>query len=202
MTERTLVNVSRETNEKLEAFVQLVEKWTPKINLISKSSIPEIWDRHIVDSAQLYDMAPCAGHWLDIGSGGGFPGIVVAILSDGDKKAHQFTLIESDQRKCAFLRTAARELLLDVKVLSQRIEEVPPIGAGIITARALADLSTLLSFAERHLDPDGTALFSKGETWKKEHDKALEMWSYRHEAIMSTTNTAAAVLKIQDIARV
>lgn len=195
-------NVSRETNEKMEAFVLLVKKWTPRINLISKASIAEIWDRHIMDSAQIYDMAPDTGHWVDIGSGGGFPGIVVAILSDGDKQAHQFTLIESDQRKCAFLRTAVRELSLNVKVISKRIEEVPSIGADILTARALADLSTLLSFATQHLATGGVALFSKGETWSKEHETALKMWSYRHEVIKSKTNAAAAVLKFQDIVRV
>ena len=196
------MDVSRETIEKLHAFCRLVEKWTQRINLISKASVADIWHRHILDSAQLYALAPKVGHWVDLGSGGGFPGIVAAILSDGDGKTHEFTLVESDQRKCAFLRTAARELCLDVTVLSKRIEDIAPIDASVLSARALADLGTLLTFAEQHLSTNGVALFPKGETWSLEHDKAQKTWSYRYEVVKSTTNGAAAVLKIQDIARV
>jgi len=202
MTQIAGLDVSRETYDQLTGFVGLVEKWTPKINLISKASVAEIWDRHIVDSAQIYGMAPSSGHWLDIGSGGGFPAVVVAILSKGDRATHQFTLIESDQRKCAFLRTASRELNLDLKVISKRIEAVDSISADILTARALTDLDGLLSFADRHLNAVGMALFPKGETWKKEQTAAQERWSYSSEVIKSITNPAAAVLKIQDIARV
>lgn len=196
------IDVSRETFDKLEDFVELVKKWTPKINLISKSSIPDLWDRHILDSAQLYGIAPAQGHWVDIGSGGGFPGVVVAILSSGESSDHKFTLIESDQRKCAFLRTASRELDLNITVMSKRIEEIPSLDANILSARALADLPTLLSFAERHLNRSGVAIFPKGETWQKEEEIASKMWSYQHEVIKSNTNAAAAVLRIQDIVRV
>ena len=196
------MNVSRETSERLTAFSALVEKWTPRINLVSKNSLGDLWSRHILDSAQIFDLAPQSGHWVDLGSGGGFPGIVVAILSQGGGLDHQFTLVESDQRKGAFLRTASRELGLDVKVLSQRIEDAAPQSADILTARALADLPTLLLFAERHLKPEGTALFPKGETWIKEHSDAQTCWSYHFDPIKSRTNAAAAVLKIQEIKRV
>ena len=196
------MNVSRETSDRLVAFSALVEKWTPRINLISKSSLGDLWDRHILDSAQIFDLAPQSGHWVDLGSGGGFPGIVVAILSKGKGLDHQFTLVESDQRKGAFLRTTSRELGLGVSVLSQRIEDAAPQNADILTARALADLPMLLLFAERHLRSNGTALFPKGETWTKEHSDAQIRWSYRFEAIKSRTNAAAAVLKIQEIKRV
>ena len=202
MTALDALNVSRETIDQLRSFEVLVQKWSPKINLVSKAELCKLWDRHIVDSAQLYQHAPQTGHWLDIGSGGGFPGVVVAILSQGLGHAHQFTLIESDQRKCAFLRTAGRTLDLNLKVLSERIEDVPSLNATILTARALSNLSTLLGFADHHLAPDGIALLPKGETWKKEHEEAQGVWSYRCEAIKSETNTAAAVLKIQDISRV
>lgn len=196
------VDVSRETMEKLEAFVLLVQKWTPKINLISMASLPHIWDRHIVDSAQIYKHSPDNGVWLDIGSGGGFPGVVVSILSQGAGRDHEFTFIESDQRKCAFLRTAARELSLDYTTISKRIEAVAPMTADILSARALTDLDGLLDFAQLHLKPSGVALFPKGESWKKEHEKAQERWSYHEEIITSVTNPAAAVLKIKDIQRV
>jgi 16S rRNA (guanine527-N7)-methyltransferase len=196
------LNVSRETLDKLQAFADLVQKWTSKINLISKPSVPEVWDRHILDSAQLYDLAPSSGHWIDIGSGGGFPGIVVCILAQGQGADQTFTLVESDQRKSTFLRTAIRELSLDARVLTQRIEEIAPMQADILSARALADLDALLGFAEMHLKPGGTALLPKGAQWEKEHRDAQIQWSYDCDPIKSKTNPDAAILKIKDIARV
>ena len=196
------LNVSRETLDKLQAFADLVQKWTSKINLISKPSVPEVWDRHILDSAQLYDLAPSSGHWIDLGSGGGFPGIVVCILAQGQGADQTFTLVESDQRKSTFLRTAIRELSLDARVLTQRIEEIAPLQADILSARALADLDALLGFAEMHLKPGGTALFPKGAQWEKEHRDAQIQWSYDCDPIKSKTNPDAAILQIKDIARV
>jgi len=196
------LNVSRETFAKLEAFSDLVLKWTPKINLISKQSMQDLWSRHIVDSAQLYDLAPPFERWVDLGSGGGFPGIVVSILGQDDRIEREFILVESDQRKCTFLRTAIRELNLQARVISDRIENVPPLAADIVSGRALADLSVLLGFAERHLKPGGTALFPKGAKWSTEDEAARTEWSYHCDAITSKTNPDAAVLKIKDIKRV
>ena len=196
------LDVSRETFAKLESFARLVEKWTPKINLVSKPSVPNLWERHIVDSVQLFTMAPETGSWVDIGSGGGFPGIVISILSSEQGDSHTLTLIESDHRKGAFLRTAIRELGLKATVISDRIENVPSLEADIVSARALADLTTLLGYADMHLKSDGTALFPKGESWRKEHEDAQGVWSYESEPIKSLTNPSAAVLKIKEIARV
>jgi 16S rRNA (guanine527-N7)-methyltransferase len=191
-------DVSRETYDKLRAFEDLVLKWTQRINLVSRSDIDTIWERHIVDSVQVFNLAPDTGDWLDIGSGGGFPGIIVAILSDG----RDLTLMESDQRKCTFLRTAIRELDLTARVLTERIEEAPPQGVDVLSARALTDLSGLLAFAERHLTPGGIGLFPKGQRWQEEVAKAQEKWGFQYEAIPSITNQAASVLKIKEIARV
>lgn len=202
MMARSEVNVSRETKEKLDGFAALVRKWTPKINLISKSTLPKIWDRHILDSMQVFDMAPEGGHWVDLGSGGGFPGIVIAILTQSVKSSHSVTLVESDQRKGAFLRTAIRELDLDAVVLTDRIERLDPLQADILSARALADLAQLMVFSSRHLKPDGVALFPKGALWQEEDRAARQMWSYSCEAITSKTNPAAAVLRIKEIKRV
>lgn len=202
MTEVAGLNVSRETFDKLRAFANLVEKWTIKINLISKPSIPTIWDRHIVDSAQIFNAAPSSGHWVDLGSGGGFPGVVVGILTQGTATPHQITLVESDQRKSVFLRTAARELDLDVCVRSERIEAIDALNADVLSARALSDLKTLLSFANRHMNVGGTALFPKGAQWQKEDQDARETWSYACEVIRSITNAEAAILKIKDISLV
>ena len=195
-------DVSRETFEQLEAYVALIEKWNPKINLVSKSSLPEIWDRHIWDSAQIFDIAVEGSVWADFGSGGGLPGIVLAIFSKELRPDMQFYLVESDQRKCAFLRNAVREIGLNVKVHAERIEALDPIGASVISARALTDLNGLLEFVERHSAKNGVAILPKGETWEKEILQAQENWSFEYEEITSKTNNDAAILKIKDFARV
>lgn len=195
-------DVSRATSDRLAQFAQLVEKWTAKINLISKPSIPHIWERHIIDSVQLYQHAPVANHWVDLGSGGGFPAIVLAILSAEDGRETKFTMVESDQRKCVFLRTALRELGLEGQVLNKRIEELPSLEADVLSARALADLTTLLQFTDLHLRNDGTALFPKGENWQVEDAAARAAWRYTCEPIPSVTNPAAAILRIKELTHV
>ncbi|MEQ6202935.1 16S rRNA (guanine(527)-N(7))-methyltransferase RsmG [Sulfitobacter sp. HNIBRBA2951] len=202
MSGETPIDVSRETLEMLRAFEALVQKWTKKINLVSKGDADQIWSRHIVDSLQIYDLAPADGDWLDIGSGGGFPGIVAAIMAKSADPERSFTLVDSDQRKCAFLRTAARELDLNVIVRADRVEQMEPVGAKVLSARALDDLNGLLAHAERHLDAKGVALFPKGENWEIEHEVAQKHWSYDIEVIKSTTNTKATILKITEISRV
>lgn len=197
------LGVSRETMERLEKFEQVLLKWNPRINLVSKNSLPHLWQRHIADSVQVYDCADKVDEtWLDIGSGGGFPGIVVAILAAERSPQTKVTLIESDQRKSVFLRTAARECGVSISVLTKRIEQVEPIGAQIMSARAVADLDTLLGFSERHLAEDGVALFPKGESWKKEVDVAKKKWRFDVESITSLTETEAVILKIKGITRV
>ena len=195
-------DVSRETFERLEAYVALIEKWNPKINLVSKSSLPEIWNRHIWDSAQIFDISVEGTVWADFGSGGGLPGIVLAIFAKECRPDMQFYLVESDQRKCAFLRNAVREIGLNVKVHAERIEVLEPIGASVISARALTDLNGLLGFVERHSAKNGVAILPKGETWEKEVLQAQENWSFKYEEITSKTNSNAAILKIKELARV
>jgi len=201
MTIEYTMNVSRETFDKLEAFAELVRKWNPKINLVSKNSLDDLWQRHILDSVQVFELAQGSGHWVDLGSGGGFPGIVVAILNQ-EVQNFRITMVESDQRKCAFLRTAIRELGLTASVQSERIEKLDGLEADVLSARALADLTQLLDFAELHLNSDGTALFPKGQNWQREDSDAKQVWSYALEAVESKTSPAAAILKIKDIARV
>lgn len=194
------LNVSRETFDHLNTYVALLEKWNPRINLVSKATLSDIWTRHIVDSAQIFNLASHGGNsWVDLGSGGGFPGMVLAILSKELSPERNFTLIESDQRKCAFLRTVARETGCVVKVLASRIENVEPLDADILSARALADLSALLGFADRHLAQTGLCLFPKGERWQKEVDIASDSWRFDHEVITSETNAEAVILKINEI---
>jgi len=196
------IDVSRETLERLQELRNLVIKWTSKINLVSKNSIEDIWNRHIWDSAQLVDGLEPVKNWVDIGSGGGFPGLVLAVLAKEHPIADELIFIESDQRKSAFLRTAIRELGLNAKVITARIETAEKQTAQILSARALADLTTLLSFAERHLHASGTALFPKGANWEKEVQDAQESWSFDLTVRKSVTDPSAAILQIKDIARV
>ncbi|WP_299349199.1 16S rRNA (guanine(527)-N(7))-methyltransferase RsmG [uncultured Shimia sp.] len=198
-----VLNVSRETSERLVVLAQLLEKWNPRINLVSKSTLNDLWSRHIMDSAQIFDLAdPGIASWVDIGSGGGFPGLVVAILAAETNSPYKTTLIESDQRKCAFLRTVLRETDVEGEVISKRIEQADPQNADVMSARALADLNTLFSFAERHLSSEGTMLFPKGVTWQKELKAAQESWSFSHEVITSKTEPNSVIIKVKDLRRV
>lgn len=197
------LNVSRETMERLKIYDETLRKWNPKINLVSKSTIPDLWSRHILDSIQIFEaMENPQGHWVDIGSGGGLPGVIVAICAADAAPDLKVTLIESDQRKSAFLRTAARECGVKINVISKRIEAVPGQQADILSARALADLSVLCAFSEHHLAKGGICLFPKGINWKKEVDNALEQWRFGWEAIKSRTEPQAVILKIEGVERV
>ena len=193
-------SVSRETMEKLARYVSLIEKWTASINLISKSSVSSIEIRHIWDSGQIF--RPMSGCWLDFGSGGGLPGIVVAILAQDHEGPTSTVLVESDQRKCTFLRTCVRELDLSVQVVSQRIEDAPPQNAEILSARALAGLGSLLSLSVPHLAPGGTCIFMKGASWRTEIELAKKKWRFSCEETQSNTNSEAVILRIRDIERV
>ncbi|MGV6810820.1 MAG: 16S rRNA (guanine(527)-N(7))-methyltransferase RsmG [Brevirhabdus sp.] len=197
-----VLDVSRETQERLETYINLLRKWNPAINLVSRSTLEEAWTRHIVDSAQLMELAPVGADWADLGSGGGFPGMVCAIIGAETRPETRFMLVESDQRKSTFLRNVSRETGVKVDVIAKRIESVDPLRADILSARALAPLDRLLQFAERHLSKNGTCLFPKGENWRREVDEALERWAFESVETSSRTDPDSMILSIKDIARV
>ncbi|GGG78916.1 ribosomal RNA small subunit methyltransferase G [Salipiger pallidus] len=193
----TGLDVSRETTERLQHLDVLLRKWTPKINLISKNSVNESWSRHILDSAQVFEVNLMdVDKWVDIGSGGGFPGLVVAILSKELRPDLKVVMIESDQRKCAFLRSVLRETGVKADVITARIEEVESQKADVLSARALADLTTLLGFAEHHLAPSGHCVFLKGASWEKEIADAEKTWKFTYSQRKSITDPNAVVLTI------
>lgn len=197
------VDVSRETLDRLKTYVALLEKWNPRINLVARSTLGQIWQRHFVDSAQIFHLAPKnAGHWVDLGSGGGFPGLVVATLALELRPEMRVTLVESDTRKATFLRTVIRELGLNASVIDQRIEAIEPLQADVLSARALADLNMLLGFSALHLDPSGTALFPKGASWEKELHDAQQRWRFCYERFTSKTEAEAVILKIREVSHV
>ncbi|GAB6967392.1 16S rRNA (guanine(527)-N(7))-methyltransferase RsmG [Komagataeibacter kakiaceti JCM 25156] len=193
-----LADVSRETQERLERYAEILQRWNQRINLVSPHDLPHLWSRHMADSLQLAAQIPAGGVTLvDMGSGGGFPGLVIACATDA-----RVTLIESDQRKAAFLREAARAAGVSVTVRAQRLEvaDVPP--AQVVTARALASLTRLLDWGTRFLRPDGFCLFLKGRNAEEELTTARAGWHMATTRIPSRTNTDGVILKLSDIRRV
>jgi 16S rRNA (guanine527-N7)-methyltransferase len=175
----------------LETYANLLAKWTPRINLVSAASLPDLWRRHIADSAQLLAFRPPARLWLDLGSGAGFPGLVIAILAP-DLRVR---LVESDQRKCEFLRRVAEDTGTTIDVVPHRIETLPPQSAGVISARALAPLTQLLAHAEKHLAPGGIGLFPKGRTVHNEIAEAERTWRFACRVHPSLTDPEAAIVE-------
>ena len=194
------LNVSRETFLRLKEYEKLLFKWNAKINLVSKSTLDNFWNRHVLDSAQfLSSVGEKAGKWVDLGSGGGLPGLVVAILSDEIEPVNKLFLVEADVRKAVFLKTVCRELGLKVEVYNNRIEELPPMSANIVSARALAPLKTLCLYAKNHLEKDGVAVFAKGENWKAELVEAQKKWIFSYEAVKSALHEGSVVLVLRGI---
>jgi 16S rRNA (guanine527-N7)-methyltransferase len=192
--------VSRETIDRLKIYADLLTKWNPHINLVSGSTIKNLWSRHIEDSAQIFTLVTeVEGSWVDLGSGGGFPGLVIAILAQGSNSNLQVTLVESDVRKATFLRTVIRECKLSVRVLTDRIEALPSLQADVISARALAELPQLLRFADLHLRANGTALFQKGARWQKELAAVDKSWSFQLDRFTSVTEPEAVILRMRGI---
>ena len=196
-------DVSRETWERLDDYVALLEKWTVRINLISRATVPLIWERHIADSCQLASFITSDQEtWVDLGSGGGLPGLVVAIIAMEKAPDLKINLIESDQRKSTFLRTVVRELDLNTTVKTARIEELEPQNADVISARALAGLTQLLEYVARHRRSYGKALFLKGISLEKEVEESRKTWHFDLEVRPSLTDPQAALLVIGELSRV
>ena len=196
-------NVSRETIDRLEVLYTLLLKWNQRINLVAKSTIDDAWQRHVVDSAQIWQLANIqAQRWLDIGSGAGFPGLIIAAIAAEKTPEMHVTLVESDQRKCVFMQTAAREMGITVEIFAERIESLRPQNADIISARALAPLPNLLDFAEIHRNPNGICLFSKGANADSELTSTAASWHISVEKFPSMTDSQAVILRIGEINRV
>ena len=198
------LDVSRETVDRLNAFVALFQKWAKAINLVAPSTLSEAWNRHIVDSAQIYALHPGPRNWVDLGSGGGFPGIVTGILLAG-VGGGWVHLVESNNKKAAFLRTAILETGARASVHAIRIEEAPAeIGdCEAISARALADLDLLMQFglpwAERN--PSLRFFLHKGRDYRREVDKALGRWRFDLVKHASIVEPDSVVLELSNLSR-
>lgn len=192
-----LLDVSRETEDRLARYVELLRRWQTVKNLVGPGTLDTVWTRHIADSAQLVPLAPEARSWVDIGSGAGFPGLVVAILLR-DRPGVRVHLIESNHRKCAFLREVVRETTAPAEVHAGRIEDVLPTLSDIdvLSARALAPLSQLLLWGKRLIDAGTLGLFLKGEEINRE-SASLSGQGYAIEAVPSCTHAAGRILMVR-----
>lgn len=194
-----LLHVSRETMERLTVYESLLHKWQKSINLVSPASLSALWSRHMLDSAQLVELAPTTAKcWMDIGSGGGFPGMVVAIIMANNPEFHM-NLVESDSRKSIFLREVARLTGAPVTVHTARIEELSSglLQPDVISARALASMSQLLGYSAPFFRQGTTGLFLKGAGYAEELTDARKDWIFSSEAFPSRSDKVGVVLKIQ-----
>jgi len=192
-----IIPVSRETLARLEAYAELLTRWSARINLIGRDTIADLWRRHILDSAQLRAFVPDrARNMIDLGSGAGLPGLVLAILG-----VPGVELLEADSRKCAFLREAARITEAPVTLRPCRIETVSPHPVDFVTARACAPLDRLLGLAEPFLAPDSECLFLKGERVGEELTLARKRWTMTPSLHQSRSDPRGVVLRLQQVAR-
>ena len=192
------LDVSRETVNNLNTYVDILTKWNTTINLVSKESIKDVWDRHILDSGQLFKFVTHdVKKWLDIGSGAGFPGLVIAVLAKERFPSLQVILIESDKRKCVFLKEVVRELDLNVKTVSKRIEDCPSQDADVISARALTQLEKLLSYFTFHGNFKSKGLFLKGKNIENEIKLVKNMDMYRIKLSASEVDKAGYLIEVE-----
>ncbi len=200
---REKINVSRETLAHLKLYVEILQRWQSKINLVSQDSLDALWTRHMLDSAQLIDHIPAETKIItDLGSGAGFPGLVIAIITGVETH-----LVESDSRKSAFLREVIRQTEAPVEIHNGRAEDIAPWRSDIITARALAPLPKLLAYAAPFLrstsgseppDDSSKCLFLKGAAWRDELTEAQKSWHIQCQDVVSITDPTGRILIIKN----
>lgn len=189
--------VSRETLSRLEAYAALLERWQSRINLVSGTTLSDLWRRHILDSAQLYPLVPDPGGQLvDLGSGAGLPGLVLAAMG-----IPHVRLVESDKRKATFLREASRAMGLTTDVIADRAEAMSPVRANTITARAFAPLPRLLALAEPLIGPETVLVLPKGRSADEELTDALRAWTMAAERFPSLTDSSGVILRLKGVSR-
>jgi 16S rRNA (guanine527-N7)-methyltransferase len=192
-------NVSRETAEKLDILVSELHRWQKIKNLVGPSALAQIWPRHISDSLQLHAVAPIPGNWLDLGSGGGFPGLVLGMVRT-EHKLGTVHLIESNGRKCAFLRHIVALCELDAVVHEGRVEQILPTlqaPVAVVSARALASLSQLIAWSKCLLRNGALGIFPKGQDVEMELQQASTSWAFTAELHQSKTDSSGKIVLVR-----
>jgi len=188
-------HVSRETLERLDRVIDTLDVWRKKSNLIGPREWPVIWTRHVADCYQLLDLIPEDASVVDLGSGAGFPGLIIAAARPNG----HVTMVESVGKKCAFLRAAIEAAGLNATVCQERVESLDPTPADFVTARAFAPLPKLLDYAAPWMKRGATGLFLKGERWKEELTEARQRWSFAQEAIPSRVGGSGTILIVREL---
>jgi 16S rRNA (guanine527-N7)-methyltransferase len=192
--------VSRETLARLKAYVGLLEDWNARQNLVSAGSLTDVWRRHVWDSAQLVKFIPGTAKTLaDLGSGAGFPGLVLAELL---REKTKVTLFEATAKKCAFLQEVCGRLGLNSKIRNTRMEDVEPLAFDVVTARACAPLEKLLSYAQHFAGPRTICLFLKGQNVGAELTEARKSWKMQALQHQSLTDPSGTVLEVRELSYV
>lgn len=195
-------DVSRETMEALDRYQALLKKWATQINLVGPSTLSHFWGRHVLDSAQLLPLAGKGVKQLaDFGSGAGLPGLVLAALLTQFTPNNQVTLVEVSAKRCGFLREAVRALGVNVTIVQDKIENVPPKPVDFVTARAFAPLEKLLNYAHPWTELGARILFLKGEEVQREIDQASTNWAFQSRINTSITDSRGCVIEILDLKR-
>lgn len=188
--------VSRETLARLKAYADILADWNARHNLVAKSTLPDLWRRHFWDSAQLMPLIPPAARNLaDLGSGAGFPGLVLAAMLP----SLSVTLHEATTKKCAFLRLAAERMGVPVTIQNARLEDLPPSRFDVVTARALAPLPQLLGYAQNFAGPNSVCLFLKGQNVGAELTQAHKYWNIKASQVPSQTDPSAAIVIAREL---
>lgn len=195
--------VSRETLQRYETWRALLEERNAVVNLVGRSTLPDFWFRHALDSWQVQTHVPGARHWLDLGAGAGFPGLAVAFSLMERGLEGEVTLVESIQKKAAFLTEVAGATGAPVRVRAVRAESLDTQARyDVVTARALTSLTKLLAYAKPFVDNGAICLFPKGARYAEELTEARKSWNFDLEVIPSLTSADAAILRIEDLSRV
>ena len=194
------LNVSRETLNDFYEYKALLSKWNEKINLVSKNTLVDIWERHFLDSGQIIKHVEASGkRWVDVGSGAGFPGLVVALLLRDRKVDCDLVLVEKNPKKVLFLNEIIRKLSLSVEVVNDNIYTLEPLNADILTARAFSELNNLMEIAFRHRKKEGICLFLKGENYRIELDKTLNYWFFDYDIVSSLSSSSGKIIRVKKI---
>ena len=194
------LNVSRETLNGFYEYETLLSKWNEKINLVSKNTLVDIWERHFLDSGQIIKHVEVSGkRWVDVGSGAGFPGLVVALLLRDRKIDCDLVVVEKNPKKVFFLNEVIRKLNLSVEVVNDNIDNLEPLNADILTARAFSELNNLIEIAFRHRKKEGICLFLKGENYRIELDKTLNYWFFDYDIVDSLSSSSGKIIRVKKI---